>query len=44
MGSSPTELGIIRLKTANTIGLLPVKALLPIKACYPSKSLPLDFP
>jgi hypothetical protein len=38
MDSSPTEWGVIRLKTANTIGLLPVKA------CYPSKSLPLDFP
>ena len=25
MGSSPTALGVIRLKTANTIGLLPVK-------------------
>jgi hypothetical protein len=25
MGSSPTELGVVRPKTANAIGLLPVK-------------------
>jgi hypothetical protein len=26
MGSSPTELGVIGLKTANAMGLLPVRA------------------